>query len=174
MAAADARVTSALRRNFLFTALTDTEVQILAKDVWLEDIPGSTIVVKEGDVADALYLVVEGGVNVTKADGRFLAFLVKDGFFGEMAIFVETALRTATCQTTVDTQFAVIRRDVIDRYSQTNPIGAMKIFRAIIRTMADRLAATSADLAMLMGTKVRPQDEVSAMVEAAKRKRKNK
>ncbi len=167
----DPRVAEALRRNFLFAALDDAEITLLAKEVWLEVVPAGSVVVREGDDADSLYLVVEGGVNVTKIDGRFLAFLGRDGFFGEMAIFTERARRSASCQTTADTTFAVVRKDMLEAYCDQYPAAAVKIHRAIIRTMSERLQATSADLAMLMSTQVKPQTDVSAIVEAAKKKR---
>jgi CRP-like cAMP-binding protein len=166
-----AQVAAALRKNFLFAKLTDEEVDLLAREIWLEHIPAHSIIVRENDDADALYLVVSGGVNVTKADGRFLAYLGPDGFFGEMAIFTEGSKRSATCETAQDTTFAVIRRDLLEQYCETHPQAALKIYRAVIHTMAERLQATSADLAMLMQAHVKPQADVSAMVEAAKRKR---
>ncbi len=167
----DPQVLAALRNNFLFANLDDEEATALAREVWLEHIPARSLIVREGDEADALYLVVTGGVNVTKADGRFLAYLGKDGFFGEMGVFTPGQRRTATCETALDTLFAVVRRDVLTRYCDENPLAAVKIFRAIIRTMSERLQTTSADLAMLMSTQVKPQrdvDDIVARVRKAK------
>ncbi len=161
----------ALRRNFLFAALDTAELTTLAEEVWLERIPARSIIVREGDDADALYLVVEGGVNVTKKGGRFLAYLGHDGFFGEMAIFTEGAKRTATCDTVLDTTFAIIRKDSFEQYCTNNPNAALKIYRAIIRTLAERLETTSADLATLMAAQVRSQADVSELVERARKKK---
>jgi len=171
--ATDPKILTALRKNFLFASLTDSEVADLAREVWLEQIPAQSVIVREGDDADALYLVVDGGVNVTKIDGRFLAYLGKDGFFGEMAIFTEGAKRTATCQATLDTTFAVIRKDVFEQFCQQHSATALKIYRAIIATMSQRLQATSADLAMLMSSQVKKQSDVDSMVERAKKRRRD-
>jgi CRP-like cAMP-binding protein len=167
----EAQVAQALAKNFLFVSLSADEIALLAHEVWLEHIPARSIIVREGDDADALYLVVDGGVNVTKIDGRFLAYLGKDGFFGEMAVFTEGAKRTATCETAIDTVFAVVRKDILEQYCERNPGAALKIYRAIIKTMAERLTATSADLAMLMSTQVKPQTDINSIVERAKKKR---
>ena len=164
-------VHEALRRNFLFADLSDEEISVLAKEVWLERIPARSVIVRENDDADALYLVVEGGVNVTKNDGRFLAYLGRDGFFGEMAIFTEGAHRSASCETSLDTTFAVIRKDLFEQYCTANASAALKIYRAIIRTMAERLQATSADLAALMATQVKAQAGVDDIVERARKKK---
>jgi CRP-like cAMP-binding protein len=168
---ADRQVVFALRRNFLFADLSVEEVEVFALDVWLEHIPAQSVVVREGEDADALYLVVDGGVNVTKIDGRFLAYLGKDGFFGEMALFTEGAKRTASCTTALDTTFAVIRKDLFAQFCDAHPTTALKIYRAIIQTMAQRLQATSADLAMLMQAQVRGQSDINSMVERAKKKK---
>ena len=168
------QVAQALRKNFLFEKLTEQEIGLLGAEVWLEHIPAKSVIVRENDEADALYLVVEGGVNVTKKDGRFLAYLGRDGFFGEMAIFTEGAKRTATCETALDTTFAVVRKDVFNQYCDANPGAALKIYRAIIRTMAERLQATSADLAVLMAAQVRQQGDVDSIVERAKRRKKQR
>lgn len=168
------QVHQALRRNFLFGDLSDQEVSVLAKEVWLERIPAHSTIVRENDDADALYLVVEGGVNVTKKDGRFLAYLGRDGFFGEMAIFTDGAKRTATCATSLDTTFAVIRKDSFEQYCTFNATAAIKIYRAIIRTMAERLQATSADLAALMAAQVQEQAGVDSIVERARKKKREK
>ena len=46
----------------------------------------------------------------------------------------------------------------------------VKIYRAIIQTLAERLQSTSADLAMLMSAQVRKQADVSKLVEESKKK----
>lgn len=169
--ALDPKLIDTLKSNFLFKTLAPAEVAQFAQDVWLEQLPAHSMVVREGDIADTLYLVIEGGVNVTKNDGRFLAYLGKGGFFGEMALFTEGALRTASCETAIDTTFAVIRKSTFEQFCAAYPGSALKIYRAIIKTMAERLQATSADLAMLMAAQVRKQEDVSATVERAKKAR---
>jgi CRP-like cAMP-binding protein len=161
-----------LASNFLFKTLAPAELARLAQDVWFEHVAAHSIVVREGDFADALYLVAEGGVNVTKIDGLFLAYLGKGGFFGEMALFIDGSQRTASCETAIDTTFVVVRKEVFESFCEDHPSAALKIYKLIIKTMAERLQATSADLAMLMSsTQVRKQDDVSVMVERAKRAR---
>ena len=167
--AADVR--RVLKANYVFADLSEAEVAALAEKVWLEMIPGGSVIVREGEEADALYLVVDGGVNVTKASGQFLAYLGRDGFFGEMALFMEGARRTATCVAAMDTVCAVVRKDVLHRFCEIRPAAGVKIYRTIIATLAERLQATSADLAMLMQSEVKSQRTVDAIVEEARRRK---
>jgi CRP-like cAMP-binding protein len=163
-------VISALRSNPLFAELTDPHLEALADEVWLEDIPGGSVIVREDEEADALYVVVKGGVNVTKA-GEFLAYLGPGGFFGEMALFLPHSKRSATCVSSEDTTCAIIRSPVLHQYCTDLPAAGLIIYRTIIRTLAERLQSTSADLAYLMGTQVRRQASVDEIVEAAKNKK---
>ncbi len=164
-------VVSALRSNPLFSDLADAHLEALADEVWLEEIPGGSVIVREGEEADALYVVVKGGVNVTKAGGQFLAFLGPGGFFGEMALFLANSKRSATCVSSEDTTCAIIRSPVLHQYCSDLPTAGLIIYRAIIRTLAERLQSTSADLAYLMSAQVRRQAAVDEMVEQAKAKK---
>jgi CRP-like cAMP-binding protein len=163
-------VASALHSNPLFEELNDQQLENLAGEVWLETIPGGSVIVREGEEADALYVVVNGGVNVTKAGGQFLAFLGPGGFFGEMALFLANARRSATCVSSEDTTCAIIRSPVLHRYCNDWPDAGLIVYRAIIRTLAERLQSTSADLAYLMGAQVRDQARVDQVVEATKKR----
>lgn len=163
-------VKKTLHGTFLFASLSEEQISALADQVWLERIPAGSLIVREGDEADALYVVVDGGVNVTKANGQFLAFLGPGGLFGEMALFMDGARRSATCESTKDTTCAVIRKPVLDQFCTDRPDAGLVIYRAIIRSLAERLQATSADLAFLMSSQVRKQGAVSKIVDAAKRR----
>lgn len=160
-----------LHENFLFHALERAELDGLLHHVWHEDYASDQRIVTEGEVADALYLVVKGGVNVTKASGQFLAYLGRAGFFGEMALFADGAKRTAHCTAAMPTRCAVVRKDHLEAFCNEQPEAGLKIYRTIIRTLSERLQATSADLAMLMATQVKPQADINSLVEKAKSKR---
>jgi CRP-like cAMP-binding protein len=163
-------VRRALGSTFLFATLSEEQLGSLAAQVWLERLPSGSVIVREGDEAESLYVVVEGGVNVLKGDGQFLAFLGPGGFFGEMALFMDQSRRSATCQATVDTTCVVVRKHVLEQFCDARPDAGLVIYRAIIRTLAERLQNTSADLAYLMSAQVRQQSAVSSIVEKAKKR----
>lgn len=151
-----------LRKNFLFAPLNDAEIDELSNFVEREEFEAGQYVVREGDAGDALFLVASGGVNVTKEpDGHFLSYLGGGGYFGEMALFMPNATRTANCVAALKTTCLVIRKDALERFCTAHPVPGNKIYREIIRALAERLAATSADLAMLMKSQVMDQDRIS-------------
>lgn len=158
-----------LGKNFLFAQLDQQELSELAAVVERRRYATGEFVVKEGDVGTALYLVAKGGVNVTKSlEGHFLAYLGSGGCFGEMALFMGSAVRTANCVAALDTECLIVDKAVLDRFCTTHPNAGNKIYREIIRVLAERLQATSADLAMMMRTASISQERASQIV-AAKR-----
>lgn len=161
----------ALRRNFLFDGLTAEELEALLDHIAIQEVEAGTTIVREGDEASDLYLIIDGGVNVIKAPGQFLSYLGGDGFFGEMALFSEGTKRSATCVAVNDTTCAVFRKPELDAYCHKHPLAGIKIHQAMVRVLSERLRTTSADLAMLMKAQVKRQEEVGALVEDARRGR---
>ncbi|MCC6809862.1 MAG: cyclic nucleotide-binding domain-containing protein [Deltaproteobacteria bacterium] len=154
-----------LGKNFLFAQLDAAELMDLAHVVERRGYLPGEFIVKEGDVGTALYLVAKGGVNVTKSlEGHFLAYLGGGGCFGEMALFMGSAVRTANCVAALETECLIVDKAVLDRFCTSNPKAGNKIYREIIRVLAERLQATSADLAMMMRTTAISQERVSALV----------
>jgi CRP-like cAMP-binding protein len=158
-----------LGKNFLFARLDHAELEEVARVVKQEHYREGELVVREGDMGTSLYLVAKGGVNVTKMEGHFLAFLGAGGCFGEMALFLGSAVRTANCIAAMETDCLVVDKSVLDKFCADQTVAGNKIYREIIRVLAERLQATSADLAMLMRGQLMGQERVSQMVEQKKR-----
>ena len=169
-ASSEADTRRVLQANFLFCDLSSEELSTLLEHIWLENIPAGSTIVHEGSEARELFLIIEGGVNVTKAPGQFLSYLGRNGFFGEMALFSECATRTASCTATSNTTCAVIRKHDLEAFCEREPRAGMKIYKAMVRALSQRLEATSADLATLMKAHIRSQSDISSIVEKAKRK----
>lgn len=80
-------------------------------------------VVKERDSDDALYFILEGGVNIVK-HGAVYSTLIKElkegAFFGEMA-FLTGAARIATAIVTRDAKLVRIKRGAYNRLAEFSP-----------------------------------------------------
>ena len=163
-------IRAALRHNFLFAELTHNELQHLGLETSVQQLADAAVIVREGEPADALFVVVSGGVNVVKANGQYLAFLGPGGFFGEMGLFIPGASRSASCVATGPTTCILLHRDGLIRHARQQPGVALKVYGAIIRALSERLQATSSDLALLMSHQVRPQPEVTRLVNVARQR----
>ena len=141
---ADSEKYTALRKSPLLTRLTDAELWELARiGIW-QRLPSNSSLVKEGDAGDSLFLLGAGEAKVTY-QGRLLDVLRAGDAFGEMAfIRGESGRRQATVQTATEAVVAELPRDALERMS----LGCqLHLTRALLGSMADRLAMSNARLA---------------------------
>jgi ATP/ADP translocase len=82
-----------LRGLPLFSALTARQLANLARVVREEAVPAGSVIVREGDCDDRLFLIVEGAIEILLGE-RLLAKMGPGDFFGEIALFEGTP-RTA-------------------------------------------------------------------------------
>ena len=86
----------------IFSGLEPRSMEAVATLARIVSIPGGTVLLREGETADAFYVIVTGTVHVER-DGRFVRSMSDGGFLGEIAL-VEGRERTATvtCATDCD------------------------------------------------------------------------
>ena len=87
----------------------------------------------EGEAGDEFFVVVSGGVKVTK-NGRKVAALGPGECFGEMSL-LDDGPRSATVVTTHDTTLLAIHRGDFDRHLMSSPA----VMRALLATLSRRL-----------------------------------
>jgi CRP-like cAMP-binding protein len=124
-----------LRAAELFAALPGEDLARIALLAEEERRGAGEEVFREGDVADALYLVASGRVKVLRA-GAVVADLGERDVFGEMAV-LDPAPRSATVRAATDVVLLRIRReDFQDLLAEE-----LEVARAVIRVLARRLRA---------------------------------
>lgn len=99
----------------IFAAASQNVLERLAKDVEEVVVEAGTPVVKEGDPADALYVLVDGRVDVTAKGERgrthkHIRYMTGPSFFGEIGL-LQGIPRTATVTTTDETRLWRISGD---------------------------------------------------------------
>lgn len=104
----------------LLTQLTYEQINEAATSTRTEDFEPGQVVIRQGDVADNFYIIVEGQAEVIKEqeDGgeRSLVVLGPDDYFGEIGL-LEDCNRTATVRATGDSRLRVL---VVDRVTFSN------------------------------------------------------
>lgn len=115
-------------------------------------LPPRHTLIREGEPARSLYLLLEGSVSILLDDdsGRevVLAYLDPGDFIGEMCLFPEQSLRTAIVRTRRPTLIAEMPIDQFHRFAHDNP----DIMFVIAGQLSARLRDTSqrvADLSFL-------------------------
>ncbi len=103
-------------------------------------------IVRQGDVADCMYVVQSGRVEVTQATNlgdQHLAFLEPGDFFGEMAVF-EKETRSATVRASGEARVLKVDRKTLLRRIKEDPLLAVNL----LQTMSRRIRDLNAEVAL--------------------------
>ncbi len=107
----------------------------------MRDVPTSTVLFRQGDQGDSLYLIEAGRVRISlqDADGHdmALAHLRSGEFFGEMAL-LDGKSRSADAIVTEDSRLAVLSRENFLSYLRNHPDIAL----ALLTSFTERLRRT--------------------------------
>ena len=131
----------ALKRIKLFSNIDPSKLKLLAfasERVVYE--PGR-VLFREGDRADAAYLVLEGSADVIISSPKgpvTVSTIEKDSFVGEVAVLCDVP-RTATVTAVKRVDALKIRKDVF--FQLLNDVPSMAI--EVMRELAERLDATN-------------------------------
>ena len=126
----------------LFERLTTRQLMNLANEVREEQHDSETIVFREGEPGDCLYLIVEGQVRVTRGE-TLLREQGPKSFFGEIAV-LEGENRTATVATTTPVRFLRLDRDDLLRLMEELPaigIGICQTLSRLVSELSERVRA---------------------------------
>jgi CRP/FNR family cyclic AMP-dependent transcriptional regulator len=120
----------------LFSGLSESELAVLAKHATIRTYPKNTIVINEGDEANALYVVVAGQVKVflSNEDGKEIIINIQGAceHFGELAL-LDSTRRSASVMTTEKTKLAVISKPDFQRMLADHPGIALSLIRDLTR-----------------------------------------
>ena len=99
----DKKVMELLSMVDVFTGLEDHELELLSRVAQEVSLPSDTIIFRQGDRGDKMYLVTSGIIEIWKTEGHDikgsrLARLKQGEIFGEMALF-DKEPRSATAIT---------------------------------------------------------------------------
>ncbi len=121
-----------LRSIPLFSGLSEALFEDLLGRAQLVSMKIGSVVFREGDAGDAVYLIREGRTDVHRTvDGerRLIAILAEGQYFGEMSLIADEA-RNATVECAVDTDLVRISRADFLRIVEREP-EMMKELRAV-------------------------------------------
>ncbi len=134
----------ALKAIPLFQRIEASKLRLLAfTSERMRFAPGD-LVVRQGDIGDAAYIVLEGAAEVlvdTPQGPLKVAELGRNDIIGEIAILIDVP-RTATVRTTAAMTALRISKELFFRLVTEFPQIAVEI----MRELAQRLDATTADL----------------------------
>lgn len=107
---------------------------------------------REGDDGDALYVILEGEVAVTRK-GVELARLGKHTVVGEMTLVGEGEVRSATATAVTDVKVLTVPSKRVQKMLKADSVAALKVVANLAQVMSRRLAAINERLVQLSGGK---------------------
>jgi CRP-like cAMP-binding protein len=135
----------------LFTGLEPEEVGRLVELAEVQEFKGGEVIVEEGSMGDAIFLLYEGKLSVgTKGKkGRTITLAkLKDrgAFFGEIAL-ADPGPRSATVKADGQAVLLVLSLESLEAFFAQFPEARVVILRNIARVLARRLREANALLA---------------------------
>ncbi len=109
--------------GYLFPGVPEALLGQLVDRAVVQSLGKDAVVFKQGDVADAFYLIRNGMVKISKKSGDkevVLSYLVAGNFFGEAALFSDAA-RTATVTTIFPSDLIKLSKRDFDNFLAANP-----------------------------------------------------
>lgn len=113
----------------LFAYCKPRELQRIARDLDIADVPADHTVVSEGDAGDAFFMILEGAAKVVR-NRRTIAKLGPGDHFGELAL-LDPAPRNATVVTTEAAKLGVLEGKVFQRALTEVPTLAPRLLGAL-------------------------------------------
>ena len=112
-----------LKKIHLFYGLDDAEFEVVASELNELSVPKGGVVFAQDSKADGFYLIYNGNVRITRKQDKKeiqLALLVKNDYFGEMAL-VANRRRSATVTALADTTLLMLSRANFEKLYKSSP-----------------------------------------------------
>ena len=128
-----------LRKIEILKDLSVSELAAIAAIAEEEEFSTGEIVIREGEMSQALYLVIEGETSVIKNEGTDheieLARIITNDYFGEMALLEEGYPRSATIRTERPSRFLSLQKNEVVEIINEYPKIAMNFCRILTRRL---------------------------------------
>jgi hypothetical protein len=131
----------ALRRIKILGGMTDEQLEQFAQFVEVKKVPQWSVIVKQGDLGDSMYFILEGElrarINVMGQE-TILATLDAGDFFGDISLF-DHGPRSADVVANSDSVVVKISAEGFDKLAKEAPEIATPFLRAVGRTLSARI-----------------------------------
>jgi serine phosphatase RsbU (regulator of sigma subunit) len=125
----------------LFATIPPHELDELASDLQQVAFPAGSILMREGDLGDGMYIVLAGTFEIIKelgtADERLFGLRGAGEVVGEMGLLNHDGLRTASARAASDAQVIRLTRADFDRLLERYPKIAFQMLRVLSSRLRD-------------------------------------
>ena len=132
-----------------FRLVVDEDLDQLVRETTMIDAPAGSTLFEEGDPADGVAAILEGGIEILK-QGRILAVLGPGSVLGELSMFVPSASRTATARANSPVRMIKWRADDVRGRLDRHERLATAIVADTAFVLAERLDRRTQDVVSLL------------------------
>lgn len=134
----------------IFGGLTVTEAAAFFEVALEASVAKGATLFREGDDGDALHVVLEGEVQITRK-GVELAKLGRHSVLGEMSLVGEGEVRSATAVALTDVKLLTVPSKRVQKMLKGDDVAALKVVANLAQVMSKRLAAINERLVAMSG-----------------------
>ncbi len=143
-----------LQKQILFTDLTDTELEMVAQKIVIENYSKGQSIFREGEQTSGIYLVKKGKIEISKKtpDGwkQTLAVLAENQIFGELSVIENKKTHGADALAIEATEVYLFTTDKFKALEKSNPATMYKIMRTIARLASKNVHSMNDKLVKLL------------------------
>jgi len=143
----------------IFKELNKNEAEKLIKIFEEKHIPKDTLLIKEGEIGDSAFLLIEGKISVTKETiygEDYVVTIIEGGgdeFFGEVNL-IDEGIRTSTIRTIEDSIILEVTRSRLKNFMDANKEIGYKIMWYLAKSCAKHLRKADNDIITLFNALV--------------------
>jgi CRP-like cAMP-binding protein len=145
---------SELKRQILFSELTDAELGTMTQKIAVESYPKGKSIFKEGEPTKGIYLVKSGKVEISKAtpDGwkQTLAILSENHIFGELSVIEDKKTHGADATAIESTEVFRLKTDDFKALEKSDTMIMYKIMKTIARIASKNVHSMNEKLMKLL------------------------
>lgn len=134
----------------IFGGLTVAEAAEFFEVAVETSFPKGATLFREDDAGDALFVILEGEVQVSRKDVE-LARLGKHTVLGEMSLVGEGEARSATVTALTEVKALTVPSKRVQKMLKADHVGALKVVANLAQVMSRRLAAINERLVAAAG-----------------------
>ena len=156
-------ISQELARFPIFAGLSAAQLDKIADIVNIERVTAGQSIIREGEIGDELYLLLDGRIEVRKnltlrlgregLDTREKSLIGMRAdqapYFGEMALLKADSLRTATVQAVTECRIGSIQREAFTRLCESDTELGYRLLLNIAKTLVVHLERTNRDVLKL-------------------------
>ncbi len=130
---------------YILADLDDRDITWMSTAGRVRDVAAGATLITEGVAIDALYIVLDGRLEVTVGAGTRVAELASGDIIGEMSL-IEKRPPSASVRTLEPSRLLAIPQGAVRERLEKDPGFAARFYRALAVFLSDRLRATVATL----------------------------